>query len=235
MNHFDREFYRMRHSWKGYVGSILFTVLTFILIASTRFGLNWVNPETETELMHYYLPPPPAATKQPLSLVSKDRAAFDIQFPDEKEPIEKQPIETLPLDFLNVSFGSEMDGAINIDFDLRSKLLAVRPDVIDRLVIYERDQVDEKPVRLYAPSLSLSSQLREEGAELLVLYRVTKKGRTEDIHVLDSTNEEVNSVAFTIISRSRFRPARKNGNPVNVWVQHEMIFKKEEHSSPFSL
>ena len=235
MTHFDSEFRRMRHSWKSYAGSVLFTVLTFFLIASTRFGLNLVNPETETELMHYYLPPPPAAAKQPLSLVAKDRAAFDIQFPDEKEPTEKQAIEHLPLDFLNVSFGPEMESAINIDFDLRSKLRAVKPKVIDKLVVYERDQVDEKPVRLYAPSLSISPRLREEGAELLVLYRVTKKGRTEDIHVLDSTNAEVNEVAFNIISRSRFRPARKNGNPVNVWVQHEMIFNKEEHSSPFSL
>lgn len=244
MSQFDREMKAMRSSWKSYAGSMLLTFLIFFLIALAQLGLVLDRPETETALMDIYLPPlppapppppPPAVTRPARSLVSKNPATFDLQFPDEMDSVEKDPIEHLPLEFLKLTFGSEMEPEIYIDFDLRSQLRAVKPNVMDRLIVYDRDQVDENPVRLHAPNYYISLELLEERAELLVLYRVTKKGRTEDIHVLESTNEEVNKFALKIISGSRFRPARKNGNPVNIWVQHEMILKKKRRTDPFGI
>ena len=161
---------------------------------------------------------------------------MDFKIPEEEEDkAEEEPEEKIVLDFLDISFGTGMKPSINIEFDLRAKLRAVKPHILDKLIVYERDQVDEKPVRIYAPSPSLDNDLRKEGAELVVLYRVRKDGKTEDILVLDSTNENANSYARRIIKGSRFRPARKNGVAVNVWVQHLMIFKEDDFVSPFSL
>ena len=230
MYQLEREFKIIGISWKCYAGSILFTLLISFLMASTQFGMNPVSPEkeTKTEPIYYLPPPPPEEYTQVRSVGAKDRATLDIGFPDEKDVLEEEPIEHLPLDYLDVSFSLGVQPEINIDFDLRRKLRAVRPGVMDRMIVYEQDKIDENPVRLFVPKLDFFPELRKEGAELLVLYRVTKQGRTENILVLDSTNEEANKLAVRIISGTRFRPARKDGNPVNIWVQQEMIFKKKE-------
>ncbi len=232
----DKEYHSISGSWKSYAGSLVLTGVLFFSIASTRFGLSLFDPETEPELSQFFLPPPPSTTPKPLTLPSKSAESIDFKIPEEEEDeTEEEPEEKIHLDFLDISFGAGMKPSINIDFDLRAKLRAVKPQILDKLIVYERDQVDQKPVRIYAPSPSLDNDLRKDGAELVVLYRVKKDGKTEDILVLDSTNEKANSYARRIIKGSRFRPAQKNGVAVNVWVQHLMIFKEDDFVSPFSL
>ena len=231
----DKEYNSISGSWRSYAGSLVLTGVLFFSIASTRFGLSLFDPDTEPELSQFFLPPPPSTTPKPLTLPSKSAESMDFKIPEEEDKAEEEPEEKIVLDFLDISFGTGMKPSINIEFDLRAKLRAVKPHILDKLIVYERDQVDEKPVRIYAPSPSLDNDLRKEGAELVVLYRVRKDGKTEDILVLDSTNENANSYARRIIKGSRFRPARKNGVAVNVWVQHLMIFKEDDFVSPFSL
>ena len=235
MDFLDKEYRLINRSWKSYAGSLGLTGLLFFSIASTRFGFSLFDPDTEPELSQFYLPPPPSPTPKPLTLPSKSAESIDFKIPDEEEDkSEEEPEEKIVLDFLDISFGPGMKPSINVNFDLRAKLRAVKPHILDKLIVYERDQVDERPVRIYAPNPSLDQDLREEGAELVVLYRVKKDGKTEDILLLDSTNEKANPHARRIIKGSRFRPARKNGVAVNVWVQHRMIFKHDQDNSAFS-
>ena len=232
----DREYGKLSGSWKSYLGSLGLTGLLFFAIASTRFAFDLFEPDEEPELSQYYLPPPPAPTPKPLTLPSRLAEAVDFRVLDEEEdPADEEEEEKIKLEFLDVTFAREEDTPFKIDFDLKAKLRAVKPTVSNRLIIYERDQVDEKPVRIFAPSISMDRELRRQGAELVVLYRVKQDGRTADILVLDSTNEEADEHARKIIKGSRFRPAQKDEEPVSVWVQHLMIFREDEHFSPFSL
>ena len=136
---------------------------------------------------------------------------------------------------LEISFdlipGSEADVILNLD----RKMKPPKPNILRRMIIYERGEVDEKPVRTYAPSYTMSNDLVKSGARLFVLYRVTVKGRTQDIHILDSDNEEASQHARKIIEHSRFRPAYKEKRAVNVWVQHEMLFQEAPYLNPFEL
>ncbi len=232
----DRESRLAPNIWKSYGGSALFTVVIFVLIVTAHLGLDVERLELETEEVHLYLPPPPplpAVTRQSHSIVSRTPAPSDLEFPEETDSLSVEPIEHLPLNLLNVSLDSELEPVIYNDFDLRLKLQALNLHPTDRLIIYGRDQVDEKPVRIYTPPFSKSLELLRDSApgtwdeeiELLVLYHITRKGRPEDIYILESSNSEANRQAVEIISLSRFRPARRNGKPVDVWVQHGMLFE----------
>ena len=143
--------------------------------------------------------------------------------------------EEIPLELLNIELNVEPVAESDIFLSLEGNFRPAKPNIVQRLIIYNRDQVDEKPVRLYTQNYSASNELQSKGAFLLVLYRVTDKGRTENIHILDSNSEEATEIARKIIKSSRFRPAKKNGHTVNVWVEHEMIFKEDKLYSPFSI
>ena len=224
-------FKKMSRSWLTYGISLLLTLFLFLVIGSTRLGLHGVEDSAEADLLYYFPPPPPPVDlEKPLPLPSQPEATFKFDFPVEDETTEEIPLNPLTVT-LSTAPNMETDFLIRLDRGLKP----VKPNLLKRLVVYERDEVDVKPVRTYAPSVSLPTKLREYGANLIVLYRVTNNGDTEDIHILDTDSEEAINAAITIIEKSRFRPAYKNGEAVNVWVQHEMIFQDRSNISPFEL
>ncbi len=217
---------------KAFLGSVAVTAGLFLAIASTRISLSYLDTEEESEAPLYYVPPPAPPSEnispQPMSSKSSDSPSIEFAFDDE-------PAE-ISLDLLDIPLQSDLKSRMALGLDLDRKFMAVKPTAsqFDGLVIFEKGQVDEIPYRMFAPEPRVPYSLQKLGAKLIVLYIVTKKGRAENIHVLDSSHEEFNDIAKSAIKRWRFKPALKAGEPVNSWVQHTFSFEKGS-GSPFSL
>ncbi len=228
MIHFEKAYVGYQRSWRTWLASLVITSALFGALSITRIGETEVS-EPETPAFRFYIPPPP-----------ETETSNQVPLPSEMEPTfrfaveESQPIEDIPLDFIHVPLGPSLNPVASVDLDLKSRLLADRPEVKAGITVYERGEVDRSVVPLYIPRSNLPYRLQGEGGEVYVLYRVTDRGRTENIHILSTTNPELNPYSERLIRRVRFRPAEKNGNPVSIWVQHALRFQKGS-SSPFTL
>jgi len=227
----ETRFEKISRSWSSYGLSLMLSVLIFFAIGSTHLGITGIVGSDDAELLFYFPPPPPPEEPQsPQPLPSQAEATFMFDFPLEKEESDEVQLEPLTVTY-NAAPDLEADFLVRLDRGLKP----AKPNIANRLVVYERDEVDQKPVRTYAPNLPLPSKIRDNGANLVVLYRVNNEGRTHDIHILDTDNPLALDVARKILEQSRFRPAMKDGVAVNVWVQHEMIFRDRSNDDPFSI
>ena len=105
--------------------------------------MDLFKPDEELVLNQFYLPPPPAPTPKPLTLPSRSLRLSTLRSWMRKRIRRMGGGGKIKLEILEVTFGPEEDSPFKIDFDLKAKLRAVKPKVSNRLIIYERDQVDE--------------------------------------------------------------------------------------------
>ena len=217
---------------KAFFGSVAVTAGIFLAIASTRIPSGKIVEAQDSEAPLFYVPPPapPSQNIAPQPMSSKASESPSIEFAFDDEPAE------ISLDLLDIPLEHDLKSKLSLGLDLDRKFMAVKPSAsqLDGLVIFEKGQVDQIPYRMFAPEPRVPYSLQKLGAKLIVLYIVTKKGRAENIHVLDSSHEQFNEIAKSAIKRWRFKPALKAGEPVNSWVQHTFSFEKGS-GSPFSL
>lgn len=227
---FDRQLRRSSNSWLVWGGAMGVTVLLFSLIAATSAIVERNPDSVQPKLQFVYIPPPPLPAEveapPPVSSILEDSLAFD--------PTEDGPLPEIPLDFLSVNLDPHVSADFGIVGDLRPQLQVDKPEMRERLVVFDRDQVDEKPVWLYGPMPRLPSGLDYTLTRALVLYSVSDKGKTDNIYVLESTDEKFIEPVMKAIKDWTFRPARKDGKVVNVWVQQYVEYDGS-HKSPFSL
>lgn len=210
----------------------LVTFGLFLAIPSTLISLKFSRPAEQETAPLYYVPPPapPTEVVAPQPQASKAAQSYSIDFSMSEKPAE------LSLDFLDVPIGHNIDSAVPLSLDAGRKFVASKPDLgnLDGFVVYERSEVDEIPYITFAPEPRVPYDMQRVGAELIVLYRVNAKGRAENVHVLDTSDERFNRLAKDAISHWRFKPAIKSGKAVDSWVQHIFSFQKGS-GSPFSL
>jgi len=59
---------------------------------------------------------------------------------------------------------------------------------------------------------------QEEGTVCLLQFVVTKTGEVGEVKVLRSSVPQLDSIAVNTVKHlPRFKPARQNGKPVNIW------------------
>jgi hypothetical protein len=109
-----------------------------------------------------------------------------------------------------------------------------KPDTAGRVTIFERTQVDEIPVWLYGPQPRVPDRYDREDWNVLVLYTVSERGKTENIFILDTTDPALIDPVKRAITDWKFRAARKGGKPVKMWVQ-QAVNHIQEFKSPFTL
>jgi protein TonB len=81
-------------------------------------------------------------------------------------------------------------------------------------------------IRYVAPEYPDSALNDHVGGSVTVQYTVDKKGYTKDVRVVESTPPGVfNRAAMDAISRWRYRPAKYNGQPVEVPVRTRIRFE----------
>jgi len=229
MNTFERQLRRSNNSWRTLVGAPGVTLLIFLAIASGTIVVDRPQSPELPELTFAYVPPRPVPEKKttpPLSSSFTESFKFD--------PTMAAPLPEIPLEFLAIHIDPQVDPELAIEMDLNRPFEVSRPELTPEFTIFERHQVDEIPVWLYGPMPRIPHELRTMDGETLVLYVVTEKGRTENIYVLDASDPRFIPGVKEAIKDWRFRPARKNGKPVSVWVQHVVSYRPSS-KSPFSL
>jgi hypothetical protein len=230
MESFDFQLRRSGNSWQVWGGALVVTFLLFSLIAATSAIVERTNKTVQPKLKFVYIPPPPLPAEveapPPVSSILEDSLAFD--------PTDDGPLPEIPLDFLTINLDPHVSADFGIVGDLRPQFQVDKPEVRERLVVFDRDQVDEKPIWLYGPMPRLPSGLSYTLTRALVLYSVSDKGKTDNIYVLESSDEKFIQPVLKAIKGWSFRPARKDGKAVNVWVQQYVEYDGSK-KSPFSL
>jgi len=225
---FEQAYRNYKNSWKTTMLSLLITGVLFGTLSTTPIRFDREPKEDSPELTFYIPPPPETESENQVPLPADLEKNFQFEFTEPQTSME------LPLDFIDVPLGPTLDPELSNNIKFKPDLQAKRPSANESFIVFERNQVDQDVEPIYIPPYNLPYHLRPEGGELFVLYRVTPKGRTENIHILTTSNPEINPYAVRLLERVRFRPAKKEGQPVGIWVQHILRFKKGS-SSPFQL
>jgi TonB family protein len=81
-----------------------------------------------------------------------------------------------------------------------------------------------KPLELVSPEYPRS--LKREGTQgnVVVAFTVDTRGRVQDVEVREATNSEFESAAVTAVRKWRFKPALRDGEPVQVRISQRLDF-----------
>lgn len=234
MRTLETEYRSSGRTWQAIVGGTALTVLVFLTIASTRISSSFAPRSSEEALEVYYKPPPapPALKQAPLPKSSFSEKSFSFDFALKEDPVE------IALKTLDVSLDHNLGSSSSLRLELDKKFEARRPAIGDlsEYMIYENTEVDTKPQPVYSPNPVIPTKYRNEAVEVVMFYFVSDKGRPGRVSVLSSTSEEPRyaEAAKAAVAKWRFRPAKKNGEPVNCWVQQTIKYSRGS-ASPFTL
>jgi protein TonB len=108
------------------------------------------------------------------------------------------------------------------------KVPAKEPE-LQRLVvdpIYSLKEVDQLPAPISQTGPVYPRTLRTQRLEgtVDVGFVITSKGTTQDPHAVSSTNEGFEQAAIDAVKKWRFKPATKDGKPVNTKVLVTVTF-----------
>lgn len=231
MDPLETQLRRHIRSLPAWFGAACTSALLFVAMASTSIVSTPNVDRPERPLAFAYLPPPPPP---PMREKNRPPVATGMREAFKFDPTTAGPPPTIPLEMLDINLDPAVNPGTAIEMDMARTFEVEKPEPVDHIVIFDRDQVDELPVWLYGPQPRIPSRFDKTDWKVSVLYVVTDKGRTENIFVLDSTNPELNAPVKEAIADWRFRPARKDGRVVRVWVQQPVTYIPE-NKSPFSL
>lgn len=231
MEAFDQQLRRQSRGLTAWGGATVLTGILFSLIAASGAILpDRAESPVSPPLSYVRVPPAPTPENPepppPVSSILEDSLAFN--------PTEQGPLPEIPLEFLSVSIDPGVPADFGVQGDLRPQLELEKPEMRSHMIVFDHNEVDEKPVWLYGPMPRFDTGKYNQKVKVLVLYTVDEKGRTSNVHILDSSDEEVNRPLIKAIESWVFRAARKDGEVVKVWVQ-QVVQSDDTFKSPFSL
>jgi TonB family protein len=121
-------------------------------------------------------------------------------------------------------------------------LEAFRPDSIDTRHnpdhVYQYQDVDQRPVvtKRVKPTVRYSSYRGKGHPKVVVTMVVTRAGGTRNITLVQSCgNNDIDYKVIDALAQWQFRPALRNGMPVNCLVLQAVSIKPPRNTSRFSL
>lgn len=237
MDPLERQLRRSTRSWKATIGTTVTSALLFLAMGATSFIQPAARQTEEPPLTFAYLPPPPPvppiaplAPRKSSPLLASNSLAGAFRF----DPTAVAPAAPIRPDLLDVTLDPNIDPGVAVEVDLLRTFEVQKPEARNRLIIFNRDQVDEIPVWLYGSQPRFPGKFDSRDWSVLVLYSVSERGVTGNIHVLDATDPALVEPVKEAIKAWRFRAARKDGKPVRIWVQQPVTYEGE-FKSPFTL
>jgi protein TonB len=182
-----------------------------------------MEAEMETEL-----PKPPEIT--PPELEMPEMEVPPLRPPTLAEQVTLE-VPTLEIDMKSLS-ASSVPLAVNIPRTV-AKAPTMQQDTSGVAAKHEYSvgNVDSKPGVLGQALPPYPRRARRRGIEgwVKVRFLVTKDGRVRNLTVLQESPSRVfHKTVMNTVPRWRFKPARKDGQPVNVWVEQTINFKLEK-------
>ena len=95
---------------------------------------------------------------------------------------------------------------------------------------YEAAEIDTVPEVMLQPKPAYPFDMRREGlgGTVVVDFVVDERGGVRDITILNSTRPEFEAAVLDSVARWKFRPGRKDGNPVGTRMKVPIVFSLEE-------
>ncbi|MDQ8204773.1 energy transducer TonB [Pelagicoccus sp. SDUM812003] len=217
-----------RPSLIGNLVGIGATFLLFVALGASRLDIELPELAEEQSLEEFTLPPPPPPKPPPPRAKTKP---VEIDF---SVPIDPTPFE-MSLDFLQVSVGVENKAITEVTFDHERAFEDFRNKGLEELRVYERSEVDTppKPIKRFEPKLP--SHLKNAEYRAFVQYRITQDGSATNVIVLDCDLPEAIPAIRVAIRKWKFKPAMKDGQPVECWGRHPISIKKQDRpDNPFA-
>lgn len=221
---------RCSRSWTALTGAAGTSALLFVAMASISIVVHPAHQVEERPLTYAFTPPPPP----PVETKNRPAVSVSVREAFKFDPTTASPPPEVPLDLLEINLNPAFESGLTIEMDLQRTFAVQKPPSPDQVVVFERNQVDEIPVWLYGSQPRIPSRFDNADWHVNVLYIVNEKGTTEKIFVLDATDPVLIEPVKNAIASWRFRPGRKNGKPVRVWVQQPVQYEHET-KSPFTL
>ena len=182
-----------------------------------------MEAEMETEL-----PKPPEITPPELEMPEMEIPPLQPPTPVDQTIPE---VPTLEIDMKSLS-ASSVPLAVNVP-----RTVANAPNIqqdtrgVASNQEYTVGDVDSVPGALGQALPPYPRRARRRGIEgwVKVRFLVTKDGRVRNLTVLQESPSRVfHKTVMNTVPRWRFKPARKDGHPVNVWVEQTINFKLEK-------
>lgn len=81
-----------------------------------------------------------------------------------------------------------------------------------------------KPLDIVAPEYPAAMKLQGETGHVAVAFTIDVKGRVHDVQVRDATNAAFENAAVAAVRKWRFKPALRDGKPVEVRIAQQLKF-----------
>lgn len=229
IDHASEEKRRQTDKARSSIFSIASTLALFFAVAASQLNLEFTIPEKPDLIEDAYIaPPPPPPLQMPQPETDVD---FDISLDIDPTPFE------VSLNFLQVKVGASKPISNEVSFDVDAVVADYKTDGLSTLRVYERHELDTPPIVTKMHTPNPKGELRYLTIEAIVQYRLTPLGQALNITILHINIPTAENLVKEAILKSKFKPAYKDGEPVNTWIRQPVKITglKKKTYDPFKL
>lgn len=107
----------------------------------------------------------------------------------------------------------------------RTALAPAQTDTSDPVYEIGNGVIAPRPVSVPDPEYTDKARKKKINGTVVVAMIVTAEGKVRDVKVTKSLDKELDKQALVAVSRWRFEPATKAGEPVSVHLSAEVSFR----------
>jgi protein TonB len=208
--------------WVSLAAGFVLACAVFLTLPLTQMFATAEKPPPPIQTVAAFTPPePPPPQPRPDEKPPPDRAAAA----DKPKPRLEKPQKPITLRQLEIALNPKMADAARGDFNFDFNMTA--GPVISNFKVFELAEVDEPPIpiRTVKPKYPRSLNRSKIEGHAIIRFVVDEQGETRDARAVESTHPAFATAAIDAVNRSRFKPSKKGGATVAVWVQAPFRFK----------
>ena len=190
-----------------------FIALFKLPLENNSAGKNW--SVTNKEIVYFssvmplesqkYIPDPPTSVSVPI--------------PSTADVIIEQELKNLDMDFDDSDFIELPPKKITMRREVEKSIIK-KPVLVGGLTKFQKN--------IEYPRKALKDNIQ---GRVIIRFTVDQKGYVRDPEILKGVRNDIDKEALRAISKSRFKPARKNGKPITVEHLISILFQIEMRSA----
>ncbi len=226
----EKSLSKSTNSIRAIAVALVGTAILFSGMSLSRLGeIEPVEEDAVAKIEVFLPPPPPPPPPEIVEEVETSQVPIQVDVALQRDPVK---LDVSPIDVT-------LDGPPSITDKIDINLADFQRPTVDvnlDAVVFDKEEVDQLPLRNYSPMPGLPSNIRKKMGEARVIVQLSidEKGKPLHVMVLNSPVPEARPHIIKDLKRWRFRPAKKNGQKVKCWVRFVLVFQKS-NTSPFSL
>ncbi|MBK1875724.1 hypothetical protein [Pelagicoccus mobilis] len=231
MNVLEKRLRKSKRNPLALLGGWVLAGSVFLSMGLTQLGIDFTPPEEPEPLTEFHLPPPPPP---PPAKVPPKKTNVSINF---NLPATSGPAD-VPLGFLDVDFGLTPKKLTENSVNVEDTIDSFKTDGLKDLAVYDYKDVTEKPTVTYQAGLKIPGKLignTTKAVPFTYLCRIDLQGRAKDIHIIDTPYPEAIPLMIEYVQNCRFKPAKKDGKPVQCIVRRKGTYRPSSSNSPFTI